>query len=61
MALAERLKRRGAATPGPDAMTLAQHLGELRRRLLITAVAFLIAAVVAFFFYDQILSWLRQP
>jgi sec-independent protein translocase protein TatC len=42
-------------------MTLAQHLGELRRRLLITAIAFLIAAVVAFLCYDQILIWLREP
>ena len=59
MALATRLRQRGGATPTPDAMTLAQHSGELRRRLLITIAAFLIAAVVAFFFYDQILNWLQ--
>ena len=62
MALAERLRRRaGGDAPSPNSMTLSQHLTELRRRLLVTAIAFLIASVVAFFAYDHILSWLRQP
>jgi sec-independent protein translocase protein TatC len=42
-------------------MTLAEHLKELRRRLLVATVAFLIAAVIAFLGYNHILSWLREP
>jgi len=62
MAIAERLKRTSAADgASDDAMTLAEHLRELRLRLLVSTVAFLVMAVVAFVFYDQLLSWLREP
>lgn len=47
--------------PGPDAMTIAEHLGELRRRLIIVAVAFIAAACVAALFYDWMLTVLREP
>jgi sec-independent protein translocase protein TatC len=33
--------------PSPDAMTLGEHLGELRRRVVTCAVAFTVAAVLA--------------
>jgi sec-independent protein translocase protein TatC len=33
--------------PSPDAMTLGEHLGELRRRVITCAVAFSVAAVLA--------------
>jgi sec-independent protein translocase protein TatC len=42
-------------------MTLAEHLGELRRRVVISAAAFLVGGVVAFVFYNDILGWLKQP
>ena len=42
-------------------MTLGEHLGELRRRLVITVIAFLAAAVVAFLLYPHILSFLKAP
>ena len=42
-------------------MTLAQHLSELRQRLLVVAVAFLITGTLAFLGYNHILSWLREP
>jgi len=61
MALAERLRRRGGTTPSPDAMTLAQHLAELRRRLFISTIFFLLAATIAFLGYNHILEWLREP
>ncbi|HEX3947176.1 MAG TPA: twin-arginine translocase subunit TatC [Acidimicrobiales bacterium] len=47
--------------PTPDAMTLSQHLGELRRRLMISAAAFVVAAVVAAVFYPHMLSFLQHP
>jgi sec-independent protein translocase protein TatC len=61
MALAERLRRRGGTTPSPNAMTLAQHLAELRRRLFISTIVFLLAATIAFLGYNHILEWLREP
>jgi sec-independent protein translocase protein TatC len=42
-------------------MTLVEHLTELRRRLIICAVAVGVAAIVAFIFSDQIISFLVKP
>jgi sec-independent protein translocase protein TatC len=42
-------------------MTLAQHLGELRRRVVISLVAFTVAATVAVFAYQPILDFLLRP
>ena len=42
-------------------MTLAEHLGELRRRLIVCLVAIAIGGVVAFIFYPEILNWLTGP
>jgi sec-independent protein translocase protein TatC len=47
--------------PTPDAMTLAQHLTELRRRVIICAVAFVVAATLAVVFYQHILDFLQAP
>jgi sec-independent protein translocase protein TatC len=58
--MALSLKRR-ANRPAPDAMTLTEHLGELRRRVIISAAAFLVAATVAFLVYPWILSFLKHP
>ena len=38
-------------------MTLVEHLTELRRRVIICAVAFVVAATVAFLLYNHILSF----
>jgi sec-independent protein translocase protein TatC len=48
-------------TSGPDAMTLFEHLAELRRRIIISAIAFACAAVVGYVFYNRILSFLTHP
>ncbi len=45
----------------PDAMTLGQHLGELRRRLVVCLIAFAIAAIVAIVAYEPILHLLLRP
>lgn len=42
-------------------MTLAQHLVELRRRLLICVIAVSCGAVAAFILYPQVLSFLQGP
>lgn len=47
--------------PSPDDMTLAEHLGELRRRVIVCVVAFVVAATVAVFAYEPILHFLLRP
>jgi sec-independent protein translocase protein TatC len=42
-------------------MTLVEHLEELRRRLFICVIAIAVGSVVAFVFWDQILSFLLTP
>jgi sec-independent protein translocase protein TatC len=42
-------------------MTLVEHLTELRRRLFISIIAVVIGAVIAFIFYNHILSFLIHP
>jgi sec-independent protein translocase protein TatC len=47
--------------PSPDNMTLNEHLGELRRRLVICLIAFLLATIVAIIAYEPILHFLIRP
>jgi sec-independent protein translocase protein TatC len=47
--------------PSPDHMTLGEHLGELRRRLIICVLVFVVAATVAVFAYEPILHFLLRP
>ncbi len=47
--------------PTPDNMTLGEHLGELRRRVIICVVAYLAAAIVCVFLYEPILDFLLRP
>jgi sec-independent protein translocase protein TatC len=42
-------------------MTVMEHLGELRTRLIVSAAAFLVAAIAVFVVYEPILEALRQP
>jgi sec-independent protein translocase protein TatC len=59
--MAISLKRRSEARPKPDSMTLTEHLTELRRRVLICAVVFLVTGTVSFLLYPWILSFLSHP
>lgn len=42
-------------------MTLVEHLGELRRRIVVSLVSVALGAVVAFIFFDDILHFLSGP
>jgi len=42
-------------------MTLAEHLGELRTRLFVSMAAVVVFAVLAYAFYDRILTFLERP
>jgi sec-independent protein translocase protein TatC len=57
-----RLFRTPALPASPDGkMALADHLRELRARLLRSTVVLLVAFVVALFFYDQLLNLVLKP
>ena len=43
------------------AMSILEHLGELKRRMIRVAIAFLIFTITAAVFYDVIFDFLRQP
>ena len=45
----------------PDTMTLTEHLGELRVRIIRSALAVSIGMVLIIAFYDQVLDFLIQP
>ena len=42
-------------------MTLTEHLGELRVRIIRSALAVTIGAIIIIAFYDQVLDFLTQP
>jgi sec-independent protein translocase protein TatC len=44
-----------------DRMTLTEHLGELRNRIIKSFLAITLGTVVVFLFYDFVLDWLRAP
>jgi len=44
-----------------DSMTLTEHLGELRVRIIRSALAVTVGMVLIVAFYDQVLEFLKQP
>ncbi|MHB8440398.1 MAG: twin-arginine translocase subunit TatC [Acidimicrobiales bacterium] len=54
----DRLRRK---RPSPQAMTLAEHLTELRNRVVVASVVFMLAAGVGFAVYPHILHFLQEP
>jgi sec-independent protein translocase protein TatC len=59
--MAVSLKRETGPKSEPGSMTLAEHLTEHRRRVLVCAVAFVVTGTVAFLLYPWILSFLKHP
>jgi sec-independent protein translocase protein TatC len=53
-------KRPTLKTPD-DAMTLTEHLAELRVRIIRSALAVVVGAIVVIAFYDQVLDFLLRP
>lgn len=53
--------RRRRRSERAAAMTVIEHLRELRRRLIFSLGAFVVISVVAFFFFEPILNALLQP
>jgi sec-independent protein translocase protein TatC len=47
--------------PSPDSMTLGQHLGELRHRVVICVLAFAVASIICAIAYEPILHFLIRP
>jgi sec-independent protein translocase protein TatC len=52
---------RGKDKPSPNSMTLGEHLGELRHRLVVCVVVFVITTTVAVIIYEPILHFLIKP
>ncbi len=48
-------------TAGETTMTLTEHLGELRARIIRSALAVTVGMVLIIAFYDQVLEFLKQP
>jgi sec-independent protein translocase protein TatC len=64
--VADRAAAADRPHPVPDeeqsgGMTLMEHLEELRSRLFKMVIAFVVASVASWFFYDQILRFLIEP
>ncbi len=59
--MAIRLPRRKANHPSPDAMTLVEHLTELRHRLIVSITALLAGGTISFALYNHILHFFVQP
>ena len=51
----------GKDRPSPDAMSIGEHLAELRRRIVVCVIAFAVAAGIAVFAYEPILHVLIRP
>ena len=48
-------------TAGEQTMTLTEHLGELRARIIRSALAVTVGMVLIIAFYDPVLDFLKQP
>jgi sec-independent protein translocase protein TatC len=59
--MAIRIPRRRVKRPAPDAMTVVEHLSELRRRVIVSVVALAAGAVVCFALFNHILAFFVHP
>ncbi len=54
-------RAQGHRTGDGGEMTLIEHLLELRNRVIVSAIALVIGALICFFFWQTILGWLLAP
>lgn len=59
--MARTLRRPETERPSPEAMTLFEHLSELRRRLIVCILAFFAGGIATYTLYSPILTALREP
>ncbi len=59
--MALRRSKAREAKKAPDEMSLLEHLGELRRRVIISVLAVAVGAVVGYGFYHIILAFFLHP
>ncbi len=45
----------------PEAITMLDHVKELRLRLMVAAIVLVIGGVIGYFFFEPILQWLKSP
>lgn len=56
-----KLEKNKSKQPDSDGMSLMEHLGELRKRLVISAIAVAVGAVIAYSAYGPILNFFLHP
>ena len=56
--LLKRLLQRASKAANPNDQSAIEHLEEMRRRLIRTLIAFLVAMVAAFIYVEEIYRWL---
>lgn len=56
-----RLRFRQRKKTKKSAMSMMEHLSELRRRLMVSLIAFMLISIVAFVFYEPLLEFVREP
>ena len=56
-----RLRFRRKRQSKRSTMTMIEHLGELRRRLIVSLVAFFLISIVAFVFFEPLKDFIREP
>ena len=56
-----RIFRRRRKRPPAASMSMMGHLGELRDRLIVSGLAFIVLSIVAFIFYEPILALFKDP
>jgi sec-independent protein translocase protein TatC len=59
--MARTMRKSEKVHSSPDSMTLFEHLGELRRRLIICVIVFVAGTIVCYLGYNHILGLLRRP
>ena len=59
--MAPTITRRDKVRASPDSMTLFEHIGELRRRIIVCVIAFAAGGILCYLGYDHILTFLRHP
>ena len=55
------MRRRKEPRPSQTTMTVMEHLEELRKRLIVSVVAFLAISIVVFIFYEPIADFILRP